>query len=83
MRYVLALSLSVALTSSAFADCAWVLWQMGSHQTATFHPVLAYQTLSECNAGMQREREGMKVLGETKTYRCLPDTIDPRGPKGK
>jgi len=48
----------------------------------------AMATLEECDREQARHRKMSDMLAkvETKTpyvaWRCLPDTIDPRGPKG-
>jgi hypothetical protein len=53
-------------SSSAWAECAWVLWDPAGGR---WEPVMAFKTQRECQA---------KAPAGT---RCLPDTVDPRGPK--
>ena len=55
-------------------DRSWVLW----HQVAaTWDPLSGWPTKEACEAMAPRSR-----LVEL-AYRCLPGTVDPRGPKGK
>jgi len=108
-RYVktllMVIALSLALATSASAECAWALW---TKIASTVLPdddwgvVIAYPTMRECEAALaddfnRQRREGWQVnyvqvrttmasmgKGEKITIRharCLPDTIDPRGPK--
>jgi hypothetical protein len=54
----------------------WVRW----HQVGgTWDPLNAWPTKNTCEA--VAPREGLAPLDPA--YRCLPDTVDPRGPKGK
>jgi hypothetical protein len=82
--------------ASAYAECAWVLWD----QRVSTHPkvpvegmwttVEAYKQKDECdtkasvlnNEPAFASRRG--ALGELylDRFSCLPDTVDPRGPKG-
>jgi hypothetical protein len=73
---------AIALTAPclAEAECAWVLWAAPPGQvlppsdpSPVLSPMAAFRTLDEC----QREKEKREVY-----TRCLPDTIDPRWPKG-
>jgi len=82
----------LAVATSAFAECAWVLW-IASHEggsAADFYrnvsasvPSGAYNTEKECLAAVPKwndEKSGRLIpVG----FLCLPDTVDPRGPKGK
>jgi hypothetical protein len=68
------------LTSAghASAECAWVLWGVlgTAPQPPQFLPVGGFHTKEECEAdGRARPFDGK--------WFCLPDTVDPRGPKGK
>ena len=81
----------LALTTSAAAESAWVLW-LGTGTTYT--PFGAYggqtgekeckeaaaQLMTDMNKDTKQLSEFLKAGSR---YICLPDTVDPRGPKGK
>jgi hypothetical protein len=79
----------LALATSASADCAWVLWSADVGQPFgkvkspdDFTPREAYRTKDACEI----ERAGLiRMSGKVGNIelRCLPDTVDPRGPKGR
>jgi len=94
---VTALLLVLTLASSASAECAWVLWQNletitqreGSRiqwERSPFLPESAYSSRVECAKALgaiaENWSEDPKVGDSRNAYRCLPDTVDPRGPKG-
>jgi hypothetical protein len=59
---------------------AWVLWRpvldsAGQPVPDQWSPSRGYDTRRECEAEQQR--------GTSLSLLCLPDTVDPRGPKGK
>ena len=63
----------------AYAHCAWVLWAAPPDATrAQMFPETAFQTREQC----QRRADDENRTGGT-VWSCLPDTIDPRGPKGR
>jgi hypothetical protein len=90
--YILLATLCLlALTTTASADGAWVLW-LGTGTGYT--PFGAYggatgeKDCKEASAQLMTSmKENPKSLSEflksSSRYICLPDTIDPRGPKGK
>jgi hypothetical protein len=84
--------------ATAHAECAWVLWgnvEMGGHFTdgSKWKALAAHRTQVACEQdrdGEQAKRRALedtfvKATGGTDVilFRCLPDTVDPRGPKGK
>lgn len=80
----------LGVAASASAECAWVLW-LGTGTTYT--PFGAYGGNTgekECKEAvvqlMTDMRKDSKQLGEflrtSSRYLCLPDTVEPRGPKG-
>jgi len=97
----------LTLTTSAGAECAWVLWRdsfsMTTSEVESPAPQASYKTMDECvkridadyRTGVGRQAWSRSAPTEatvmwkigTKstlvTIRCLPDTVDPRGPKGK
>ena len=116
VRVVLLVALYL-LTSAAtaYAECAWVLWEEVStapnFAQATWNAITGVGTPGECTSakdakiadqikfgqtmGPTRSLSGEWVQWHTRDekdntvrmfamyrYRCLPDTLDPRGPKG-
>jgi hypothetical protein len=88
---VITLSL-LAWAATAYAECAWILWPGGVKASgeAVYAPIEGYPTRSECMKGRTAssvdEVEQLKRdagAGIKLAFTCLPDTIDPRGVKGK
>jgi len=89
-----ALSL-LASAATASAECAWVLWSndhakqwilRGTHKDkqACFRQI--EKEFADHPATSRERADGnMLIQGSVATYtfHCLPDSIDPRGPKGK
>ena len=78
----------LAWAATASAECAWVLWELGTLVPETWRPVTAFRAERACvEARQARARARYEFIQpdapETyETLRCLPDTMDPRGPKG-
>jgi hypothetical protein len=90
-------SLAVALllvpsVGTASAECAWVLWDktFECHGCSpTIYPLDAFPTNAACEQHRKKMVEAVELYdratkaSSTTTLTCLPDTVDPRGPKGK
>jgi hypothetical protein len=85
-----AVLLLLGSAGTASADCAWVLWQEwggrlrqipgGVENPHRYAPVWSYASQRECEQlGIARHT---MPAGYIRTI-CLPDTIDPRGARGK
>jgi len=61
---------------AALMLCAWVLW---SGKSGAWFPITAFESRAECEA----TRTAKAPTGTTEGFyvTCLPDTVDPRGPK--
>ena|SRR5262244_3530538 len=89
----------VVPAATASAECAWVLWIESPADSKNWQPSWgfgpAFSTKADCerrlleaSTAMIRQRaDEQQRLGRIMSpmdYRvCLPDTVDPRGPKGK
>ena len=102
---VVAAVLAVGFSSSAAAQCAWVLWTKleVAQSPGEWSIREAHSRRDDCIAGMRRAAESARKLGETghediaggtfalastparviRYGQCLPETIDPRGPKAR
>ena len=107
---VASLMLVLALASSAWAECAWVLWQKTDDvrtSAALWNLIEATSLERDCRRmALQTAAATRKALGnlqytvtpssdpaifsaakgdsvDVHAFKCLPDTIDPRGAKGK
>ena len=104
LRVLLALFLLLTLTTSAYPECAWVLWKhdafagsAGQKLLLEPTPLGGHDTKTECEDMRKEEQAAHVRQGWTKQsistvskphgqflhFICLPDTVDPRGPKGQ
>ena len=96
---VAALCCLLTATTSATAEGAWVLRGGVTGREGAGTQVSGHTTLTEClreqKSWEERQRAYLRAANEASpqdrlplpvpadSYRCLPDTVDPRGPKGK
>jgi hypothetical protein len=84
----------LAFATSATADCAWVLWSSrwdGAAQDYQYRYVDSFTAKPACDAEAASRNRNVKetqkqnpgVTGLGFVLQCAPDTIDPRGPKGR
>lgn len=82
-RVGLSLLLLLGVAGSASAECAWVLWANQIRDGAMIvpvdsTPVQGFEKLEHCLNFVRLKEAEAKAKS---FYRCLPDTVDPRGPK--
>jgi hypothetical protein len=88
-RILLALLCLLTFAASASTECAWVAWAStagpGIPDQPPF-PIESFTDLGECkrraSVSTQELTTMLKGAGIV-SVTCLPDTVDPRGPKGK
>jgi hypothetical protein len=83
----------LASAATASAECAWILWAGGVKASgeAVYAPIEGYPTRAECMKGrtassvdeVEQLKRDVAGAGMKLAFTCLPDTVDPRGPKGK
>jgi hypothetical protein len=86
--------LVLAWTTTASAECSWVVWQstvLPSTGEKLWGPVGAFSRESGGETACGRSVEKLRQRAEqsersrrlSTSFVCLPDTVDPRGSKGK
>ncbi len=81
---LVALACLFTLAISASAECAWVLWgqTVDPWNASVALPLGAWTSRDECD--QERIKRGQEPPElRMAVYVCLPDTVDPRGPKEK
>jgi len=81
----------IVFAGSAAGECAWILWSAAFKPSILFKDILpsrGYKTRDECEHDLERrearEQACSREEPDTKYFFvCLPDTLDPRGPKAK
>jgi hypothetical protein len=82
--------LLVLVASSASAECEWMLWErvpQGWWSAARSEAVRGFNSTNSCWEGVSLRRHAQSAdAADGRNYdgskwRCLPDIIDPRGPK--
>ena len=88
LKTLVAILIVVTLASTTWAECAWVLW-VYTPLTATLDPYNSYVARIDCDAAVvsirednRKARQEGRPVGHVDPT-CLPDTVDPRGPKGR
>jgi len=86
-RASLVVVLLLACVGTASAECAWVLWAV----TARSDPRARGEVRRSCETvrGADTRQDCEKLASDYQSkaaknamFSCLPDTVDPRGPKG-
>jgi hypothetical protein len=79
----------LASAATAYAECGWVLWVTTANRSA-HRQMRGTRTgrFAECKealygASMKKQVDDAQRRGTLLAPKCLPDTVDPRGPKGK
>jgi hypothetical protein len=71
---------ALSLETPAPTECAWVLWLSSEY---AYTPLDSFKTREQCGSGIEVAKEMTKVRTGQATVLCLPDTVDPRGPRRK
>ena len=79
----------LGIATSAYAECAWVLWQelpvASGGWSLDAGREIAFPTKAACEKRLRARVQSFAqaTTGMKPFLVCLPDTVDPRGPKGK
>lgn len=68
--------------ATAYAECAWVLWATPP-DLSRYWPMGGYETKDACETRAKDENKKQLSQQVPAAHLCLPDTVDPRGPKAK
>ena len=79
--------LLIALPAQAWAECAWVIWAWTPSASqadgvGVYSPVSGHKTVSKCNDEKRMRETNPQLVPKGSRFLCLPDTVDPRGPRG-
>jgi len=87
---LIAMLSQVTSVATAFAEDGWVLWR---HYVSVYSPQIddsqmwraqpGTKTRKQCESEVKEYQKFDPGRGYRIEYRCYPDTVDPRGPKGR
>jgi hypothetical protein len=74
----------LGVAASASAECAWVLWSQSVGPAGWLHIAIdGWKDREGCDKERSRRIQQSKdPAAPQMILSCLPDTVDPRGPKG-
>lgn len=59
--------------------CAWILWTLLGD--GSYFPSSGYNDKASCEVALEKNSGKVQDERVKKLHLCLPDTVDPRGPK--